>query len=176
LKSVDQSVLWLVIRSPLARQNLTKAATSDGVDPSRLVFTGFVPMEQHLARLRLADLFLDTMVYNGGATTSNALWAGVPVLSILGRHWVSRMSASALSAIGLKALITKNLDEYQQKAIALALDPPRLKALRQRLWDNRKTEPLFNTALFTRHFENAFHQMWHRHLDGQMPASIEVKP
>jgi predicted O-linked N-acetylglucosamine transferase (SPINDLY family) len=176
LKQVDGSVLWLAERSPLARRNLCRAAEMAHVDPNRLVFAGFVPLEDNLARLQLADLVLDTRIYNGGATTSNALWAGVPVLTLPGNHWVSRMSASALMAMGLPELITKNLEDYGRKAIELAMAPAKLKALRQRLGHRRLTSPLFNTRLFTQHIEKAYSHMWHRYLDGLKPASFKVEP
>lgn len=176
LKQVDGSVLWLVERSPLARRNLCRAAEIAHVDPNRLVFAGFVPLEDNLARLQLADLVLDTRIYNGGATTSNALWAGVPVLTLPGNHWVSRMSASALMAMGLPELIAKDSEDYGRKAVELAMAPARLKALRQRLRRRRSTAPLFDTRLFTHHIEKAYRHMWHRHLDGLKPASFKVEP
>ncbi len=174
LHRVPNSVLWLVERSALARQNLCRVAAEAGIDPSRLIFTGFVPMELNLARLKLADLVLDTRIYNGGATTSNALWAGVPVLTVLGRHWVSRMSASALHAVGLPELIARDLQTYEDMAVALAHDPQRLRELWHRLEEQRHTSPLFNTARFTRHVEKAFTQMWIRHCQGLPPASFHV--
>jgi predicted O-linked N-acetylglucosamine transferase (SPINDLY family) len=175
LKSIKGSVLWLVQRSGLAKDNLIRAAESGQVDPARLIFTGFLPLELNLARLRLADLVLDTRIYNGGATTSNALWAGVPVLTVRGSHWVSRMSESALVALGLPELVTSNLQNYQQLAIDLANHPTKLKALRNKLAKNRKIKPLFNTTLFTRHIESAFCAMWDRHANSLPPVALEVK-
>lgn len=176
LEQVDGSVLWLVERSPLARNNLCRAAETARVDPKRLVFTGFLPLEDNLARLQLADLVLDTRTYNGGATTSNALWAGVPVLTLPGGHWVSRMSASALTALGLPELIANDLEDYGRKAVELASAPAKLTALRRRLGHRRSTAPLFDTRLFTHHIEKAYTHMWHRHLDGLKPASFKVEP
>jgi predicted O-linked N-acetylglucosamine transferase (SPINDLY family) len=176
LKRVDHSVLWLVERSPVAKEKLQRAAGKADVDPERLVFAGFVPLEQNLARLQLADLVLDTLIYNGGATTSNALWAGVPVLTTLGNHWVSRMSASALHAIGLPELIARDVEDYGAKAVELALNPPKLSAVRERLRHQRLTAPLFDTPLFTRHMEKAFIHMWHRQVNGLAPASFKVQP
>lgn len=176
LKRVDHSVLWLVERSPVARENLRGAAGKADVDPARLIFAGFVPLEQNLARLQFADLVLDTLIYNGGATTSNALWAGVPVLTTLGSHWVSRMSASALTAIGLPELIAEDLEDYGRKAVELANAPHKLAAIRRRLWHQRSSTPLFDTPLFARHMEKAFTHMWHRHVNGLKPASFKVQP
>jgi predicted O-linked N-acetylglucosamine transferase (SPINDLY family) len=176
LQKVDHGVLWLVERSGEAIENLRRAAVQAKVDPARLIFTGFVPMDQNLARLRLADLVLDTVIYNGGATTSNALWAGVPVLSTLGGHWVSRMSASALHCTGLSELIAADLAQYEQIAVDLASNPERLQAIKQDLQRHRSTSALFNTALFTRHVEKAYGSMWQRHLCGLPPESFHVEP
>ena len=176
LKRVDQGVLWLVERSGQAIKNLRRAAEQAKVDPARLIFTGFVPMDQNLARLCLADLVLDTVIYNGGATTSNALWAGVPVLSTMGEHWVSRMSASALQCTGLSELIAADLAEYEQIAVELAANPDRLEAIRHRLQRQRSTSALFNTSLFTRHVEKAYGSMWQRHLCGVPPESFHIEP
>jgi predicted O-linked N-acetylglucosamine transferase (SPINDLY family) len=172
LRRVDKSVLWLVERSGKARENLRRAAGKAAVDPARLIFTGFAPMDQHLARLRLADLMLDTLIYNGGATTSNALWAGLPVLTTMGRHWVSRMSASALHCLGLDELIADDLDAYEHMAVELAQDTERLAAIRHRLQCQRSTSPLFDTAQFTRHVEQAYRYMWQRFAGGLPPESF----
>lgn len=176
LKQVENSVLWLVERAAVARNNLREAATNAGVDPDRLIFAQFVPLGENLARLQQhVDLVLDTMIYNGGATTSNALWAGVPVLTTLGIHWVSRMTASALNAIRLQELISRDLADYSQKAVDLARNPDKLAAIRERLWLGRTAAPLFNTSLFTHHLESAFKQMWQRHLKGLPPVSFKVQ-
>lgn len=174
LRQVDGSFLWLVKRSPLAQTNLRRAAESAGVDPQRLIFADFLPIEENLARLRLADLALDTLIYNGGATTANALWAGVPVLTMLGGHWVSRMSASALSAVGLPELIAGSLEDYGNKAVQLALHRDKLDALRTKLADHRQTWPLFDTPSFTRHMEQAYQYMYQRYLNRLKPAPFKV--
>jgi predicted O-linked N-acetylglucosamine transferase (SPINDLY family) len=175
LKQTDNSVLWLIGQSKQARSNLARAADKAEVDPSRLVFAGALSIDRHLARLKLADLALDTRRYNGGATTANALWAGIPVLTILGTHWVSRMSASALHAVGLPDLITHNLDDYKRLAICLAGNPDKLRRLHEQLTLKRFNTPLFNTRLFTQHIENAYRTMWQRHLHGLPPASFKVQ-
>jgi len=176
LKKVDSSVLWLIERSPLAKHNLKRAAIEAGVDPARLIFTGFVPLEENLARLRLADLVLDTLQYNGGATTSNALWAGVPVLTVLGTHWVSRMTASALHAIGMPELISPDRQTYEHMAIDLASHPGKRKALRRKLSIQRQCAPLFDTQLFTRHVEFAYRHIWKQYATGRKPLSFAVPP
>jgi protein O-GlcNAc transferase len=174
LKRVDNSVLWLVERDAHAVENLRHAAEKINVDPSRLIFTGFVPMDENLSRLQLADLALDTVKYNGGATTANALWSGVPVVTVLGNHWVSRMSASALQCMGLPELIAKDLGDYEQLAVALASNPDRLTSIRHRLQRLRSTSPLFNTTAFARRVESAYAAMWERHNQGLTPETFHV--
>lgn len=175
LKQVPGSVLWLYDRYTTANKNLRKAASNRGVDPDRLVFSTGLALEQHLARLKLADLALDTFTYNGGATTSNALWAGVPLVALLGTHLVSRMAASALMAVGLDALVAKTPDEYCRLAVDLALNPRRTKKFRDHLANNKDRCQLFNTPLFTRHMEQAFRMMWARFNDNRPPTSFSVQ-
>jgi protein O-GlcNAc transferase len=176
LKQTEPSALWLIQQNRASRSNLCRAAERAKVDPSRLVFAGAVSIDLHLARLKLADLALDTLTYNGGATTANALWAGVPVLAILGSHWVSRMGASALHAAGLDELVARSIDDYKQMAVALAASPDRLLALRQRLALLRRQGPLFDTRAFARHLETAYRAMWQRYSDGLGPVSFKVRP
>ncbi len=176
LKRTGKSVLWMVESSSLARENLRRAAQSARVAPERLIFTGFAPMDRHLARFQLADLMLDTVIYNGGATTSNALWAGVPVVTTMGGHWVSRMSASALHTIGLDELIADDLDAYERIAVELGTDPQKRTLLKLRLQRQRSASPLFDTALFARHVELAYQRMWERHEKGLPPKHFSVEP
>jgi protein O-GlcNAc transferase len=176
LKQVDGSVLWLAEQNSLARENLCFAAEKASLNSARLIFTDFMPHDHNLARLKLADLALDTCIYNGGATTSNALWAGVPVLAVLGNHWVSRMSASALKAAGLPELVARNLSEYGRIAVDLGRNPVKLETLRDKLAFQRQKSPLFNTRLFTRHMETAYAAMWQRCRNNQPPATFMVQP
>ncbi len=132
-------------------------------------------MDEHLARLRLADLALDTWIYNGGATTSNALFAGVPVIAIQGDHFASRMSSSSLTAIGLPELITHNFEEYEALAVRLAKDPKQLNEIKQKLEENRLKEPLFDTPRFVKNLEKAYKKMCEIFLKGEKPGQIEVK-
>ena len=131
-------------------------------------------MEEHLQRLQFADLMIDTRVYNGGATTSNALWAGVPVIPLLGNHFVSRMSASSLMAIGLPELITHTIEEYESLALSLANNPDQLQAIRKKLAKNRLVEPLFDTPRFVQNLEKAYKEMWQTFLAGERPRQITV--
>ena len=175
LKRVPRSVLWLLKRDETVEKNLIAFGLAEGVDPRRLVFAPPCPKPAHLARLGLADLCLDTRVVNGAATTSDALWAGVPVLTIRGGHFASRMSASILTAVGLPELITDSLEQYEDLAVELATVPGKLAQLRSKLARNRHTEPLFDTPRFVRNLENAFEQMWEIYRAGQSPRHITVR-
>jgi len=175
LKQVPESVLCLLRQSIIAERNLKQAARTHGIDPKRLIFANPLPLEEHLARLKLADLALDTRIYNGGATTSNALWAGVPVITLQGNHFLSRMSSSSLLAIGLPELVTRSLNEYEALAIRLARKPSELDAVSQKLSRNCFSEPLFDTPRFTLNLEKAYKMMWERHVHGERPRQIEVK-
>jgi predicted O-linked N-acetylglucosamine transferase (SPINDLY family) len=175
LRSVEGSVLWLKSPLPSAMGNLWREARARGVAPERLVFAPRVPQaEDHLARLRLADLFLDTLPYNAHATACDALWAGLPVLTCPGNAFPARVAASLLYAIGLPELVTSSLAEYEELALALARDPERLAAIKAKLMRNRDTEPLFNTARFTRDLETAYTMMWKRTQCGESPESFSV--
>jgi protein O-GlcNAc transferase len=176
LEKVEDSVLWLYVSNAAAERNLTKEAARRGIAPDRLVFATKTYYEVYLARLQLADLALDTLPYNGHATTSDALWAGLPVLTCLGTTFAGRVAASVLNAVGLSGLITRSLPEYQALALELATHPARLADLRARLERNRATCPLFDTDRFRRHIESAYVTMWERHQRGAPPASFPVQP
>ena len=160
LTATPGSVLWLLHLSVAARQNLLREAEQRGVDPERLVFASHVPRSEHLTRLTLADLALDTDVCSGHTTTSDALWAGVPVVACPGDTFPSRVSASLLSAAGAPELVTEDLGAYEGLALRLAQNPVELAALRERLAANRRTASLFDTPRFVHHLESAFGQMW----------------
>jgi predicted O-linked N-acetylglucosamine transferase (SPINDLY family) len=174
LKSIDGSVLWLLDDNPTATSNLQKEAQARGVDPSRLVFAKRMSLDEHLARLKLADLFIDTLPYNAHTTTSDALWAGLPVLTCMGESFASRVAASLLKAIDLPELITHSQQEYEAKAIELATNPALLKAIKDKLAANKLTKPLFDTKLFTKHLEAAYSSMYQRHQDGLPPDHVFV--
>jgi len=175
LKSVEGSVIWLIDDNPTATNNLMKEAESRGIDAHRLVFAKRMNLDDHLARHRLADLFLDTLPYNAHTTTSDALWAGLPVLTCTGISFASRVAASLLQAIELPELITNNEQDYQAKAIELATNPQILRELKAKLDSNRLSKPLFNAKLFTNHIESAYLTMYQRLLDGLSPVHIYVK-
>jgi predicted O-linked N-acetylglucosamine transferase (SPINDLY family) len=155
--------------------NLRQEAVARGVEPERLVFANSLPStEEHLARQRLADLFLDTLPYNAHATAINALWVGLPVLTCRGSTFAGRVGASLLEALGLPELITESLEEYEQRALELARDPRRLAAIRAKLARQKLSTPLFDTAGFCRHLESAYQQMYERHRRGEPPEHFAV--
>lgn len=175
LKAVDGSVLWLLETNTSAAHNLRQEAQVRGVEPSRLVFAKRMKLEDHLARHRAADLFLDTLPYNAHTTTSDALWAGLPVLTLMGQTFAARVAASLLTAMDLPELITHTQEDYEAKALELAQNPLQLARLKDKLERNRATSTLFNGQLFARHLEAAYAQMHKRHLSGERPEIIEVQ-
>jgi len=174
LHAVEGSVLWLFEGNAWAARNLRAEAAARGVAPERLVFAPRLPLAEHLARIGTADLFLDTLPYNAHTTASDALWAGLPVLTTPGRSFASRVGASLLRAVGMEELIAASPAEYEALALELARDPARLAALRQRLVAARPTAPLFDTPAFTRHLETAYTRMWQQHLAGKPPETFTV--
>jgi predicted O-linked N-acetylglucosamine transferase (SPINDLY family) len=175
LNEVEGSVLWLLEDNASATKNLRAEAQSRGVAPERLVFAKRIDLPRHLARHRAADLFLDTLPYNAHTTASDALWAGLPVLTCLGETFAGRVAASLLHAIGLPELISRDLGAYEARALELAANPEKLQLLRERLSENRLTQALFDTARFTRHIESAYAAMWERHRAGFPPEHIHVE-
>jgi protein O-GlcNAc transferase len=168
------SVLWLISNTALAELNLRREAARRGVESERLIFAKREPYPRHLARLALADLCLDTWPFNGGATTSDALWSGVPVVTRSGRAFASRMSGSLLHAVGLSELATQSFEQYEQLALSLAADSGALAAVRARLKDGRATGALFDTSRFSRRLESAYVRMWQRHELGEAVESFDI--
>lgn len=175
LRSVPRSVLWLLETNPLVKGNLRSEARKRGVDPERLIFAPIVPLAEHLGRHRHADLFLDTLPCNAHTTASDALWAGLPVLTCRGNTFAGRVASSLLAAVGLEELITESPEEYEQTALALARDPQRLTALRRKLQDNRQTRPLFDLPKLTGNIEAAYARMWQTWLAGESPAAFSIE-
>jgi len=174
LKSVPNSILWQW-SGYRARKNILKEARKRGVAKERIVFAKDLPKSDHLARLKLADIGLDTTICNGHTTTTDALWSGVPVITTMGQHFASRVSASMLKAVGLPELITRDTKEYEQLAIKLANNPEKLTALRSKLSANLKTEPLFDTKKLTKHLEKAYEIAYKNFNKGKAPKKIEIK-
>lgn len=176
LAAVPGSVLWLVEDNALVGKNLRAEAARAGIAPERLVFATRMDYPRHLARQRAADLFLDTWPYNAHTTASDALLAGLPVLTRIGSTFPGRVAASLLRAVGLPELVTESVAAYEALAIELGCDPSRLAALRMRLTANLATAPLFDTARTTRALEAAYLEMHRRRLEGQPPQPFAVKP
>ena len=174
LKQVDGSVLWLLADNATAASNLRKETEIKGVHSDRLIFAKRMLPPNHLARHRLADLFLDTLPYNAHTTASDALWAGLPVLTRIGETFAGRVAASLLTAINLPELITTTAQAYEMLAIELATNLEKLAAIKQRLAKNRLTTPLFDTALFTEHIEAAYTAMYERYQADLPPDHIYV--
>jgi predicted O-linked N-acetylglucosamine transferase (SPINDLY family) len=176
LKAVKGSVLWLFRDNGDAETNLRKQAAARGIDPSRLVFAGRISLNDHLARHRLADLFLDTLPYNAHTTASDALWSGLPVLTCRGNVFAGRVASSLLYAVGLSELVTYSLGEYEVLALRLATDCSLLRGFRDRLEHNRLRFPLFDSDRFCRHIESAYTTMWELWQRGEKPRSFSVVP
>ena len=166
LNKVERSVLWLFEDSPESTENLRNEAKKRGVESGRLVFAKRMPLEEHLARHRVADLFIDTLPYNAHTTASDALWAGLPVLTCTGDSFASRVAASLLNAIGLNELVTDSLRQYEDIAVEIGQSPDKINNIKTKLENHRLVYPLFNTGLFTRHIENAYSQMYDRYHKG----------
>jgi predicted O-linked N-acetylglucosamine transferase (SPINDLY family) len=176
LTRVDGSVLWLLRMNDAARDRLRSEATARGIDPGRLVFAEWAPPAQHLARHRLADIFLDTLPYNAHTTASDALWAGLPVVTCKGVAFPGRVAASLLTAIGLADLIAPDLAAYEALALRLATEPEFLADCGRRLGENRTTAPLFDIDHFRRHLEEAYAKMHELRRAGAAPQSFAVAP
>ena len=174
LTKVEGSVLWLLSSNPTTECNLKQEAQNRNVSPDRLIFAERMPMADHLARHCAADLFLDTFHYGGHTTTSDALWAGLPVVTRLGETFAGRVAASLLSAAGLPDLIAKNSSDYEKLALELAASPEMLTQARNRLNKNKWSCPLFDTARYTRNLESAFTLMWEKYETGAPPENITI--
>ena len=172
----DGSVLWLLDGGAEAERNLRREAEARGVDPRRLVFAPRLPLAEHLARHRLADLGIDTLPYNAHVTASDALWAGLPLLTCSGRTFASRVAASLLHALNLPELVTESLAEYEARAVAFARSPALLQSIREKLARQRSKGLLFDTEQYRRHIETAYETMWEMHLRGEEPRPFTVRP
>jgi len=163
LKKVPGSVLWLYQENSIAPNKLRQEAIKRGISGDRLVFAKRLPLDEHLARHRLADLFIDTLPYNAHTTASDALWAGLPVLTCMGEAFASRVAGSLLNALDLPELITESQQEFEALAVELATNPTRLEKIKHKLEKNRQLMPLFNTPLFTKHLEAAYTAIYERY-------------
>ena len=175
LKAVPNAVLWLLFENAETEKTLKKEAKKRSVNPKRLIFSKNIPLEQHLKRLPLADLMLDTQVYSGGATTTHSLRMGVPVITYAGKTYLSRMSAALLTTVGMDNLITKNLENYEKLAKDLAQNPQKLRRIKAKLTKNLSKSAIFDTREFVRNLEIAYGIIWKFYQTGRKPYSIELK-
>ena len=173
LKKTPNSILWLYRSNKFAEVNLKKEAKKAGIKPERLIFADSLENSKHLARIRLSDLALDTFTYNGHTTTSDCLWAGVPVVTLQGNHFASRVASSILTAAGLPELITKSQKEYENLAIELATNPKKLAAIHKSLILNHKSCPLFDTQEFVRNLERIYEKMYQTYTCDDKPRPIK---
>lgn len=174
LREVRGSVIWLLTDSEDARENLAMEATNAGVEPKRLVFAKRLPMDDHLARHQLADLFLDTLPYGAHTTASDSLWSGLPVLTVRGNSFASRVASSLLENVGLPELIAEDLRSYERLAVELGRDKTTVEYLRRKLKENLTAYPLYDTRTFTRNIEHAYMKMVDRHRNGLDPETFSL--
>ena len=175
LTKVKKSVLWLLDNGPVSNKNLLNEAKARGISENRLVFAERKSFEKYLAQLKYADIYLDTFTYNAGATASNVLWMGIPIITKIGNSYSARMASSLLKSIDLPELITTSSESYEKLALDLSTNPQKLKILKKKLKMNLKNKPLFNTKIFTKHFENGLEQVFENYMDGNNPKNIFVE-
>ncbi|QWE12813.1 glycosyltransferase family 41 protein [Polynucleobacter sp. AP-Titi-500A-B4] len=175
LQRVEKSVLWLFQDNPMAAKNLLSEAVKCGIPSDRIIFAKHMSPADHLARHRLADLFLDTLPYNAHTTASDALWSDLPIITVLGNAFPGRVAASLLKAIGLPELITQNPKEYEELAVSLATNPAALQQIKQKLIANKAKEPLFNTGLFTQNLEKVYATMYDHTFNSNPIEPIDIK-
>ena len=176
LNAVTGSVLWLYEVNRETINNIKNEANLRGISSERIVFADKMKKADHLKRMQLADLILDTRIYNGHTTTSDALWAGVPVVTMEGDHFASRVSSSLLHALDVPELVTTNIDDYTSLALNLSQNHQKLKSIREKIERNRLQSPLFNTTRFTSNLEVAYFSMWERYRANKIPAHITISP
>ena len=176
LRQVEGSVLWLMEGNGTALRNMQHEAEASGIARERIVFAPRINHDDHLARQRLADLFLDTLPCNAHTTAGDALWVGLPLVTCLGTTFAGRVAASLLHAVGLPELVTQSLGEYEALALKLANDATLLAAIKKKLARNRETYALFDTDRFRRHIEAAYIEMWEKHQRGEPPSAFAVSP
>jgi predicted O-linked N-acetylglucosamine transferase (SPINDLY family) len=172
LEKVKDSVLMIYVNNEFSQNNLIKEIVKRGIDPARLIFGDNLPRPEYLARYRVADLFLDTSPYNAGTTASDALRMGLPVLTLKGKSFNSREASGVISALNLPELITYSREEYESLAVEIARNPKKLQKIKEKLNENLKTAPLYDTPLFTKNLELAFKKMYQRHHKGLQPDHI----
>tara|TARA_B100001093_G_scaffold491445_1_gene531495 strand:- start:497 stop:2950 length:2454 start_codon:yes stop_codon:yes gene_type:complete len=174
LSKVKGSVLWLRRSNRIADQNIIKEAQKRNIVASRLVFADRIPMDEHLARHKFADLFIDTFSFNAHTTASEALWMGIPVITKTGQGFAARVAGSLLNAVGLSELVTETERDYEALIIDLATNPSKLANIKEKLATNLLSQPLFNTDLYTRHLEDGYYRAYQNYFEGNRPKNITV--
>ena len=175
LHKVENSVLWLLDNNEVSKNNLLKEAKARNINGDRLIFSKRTAHDRYLAQFNHADLYLDTFNYNAGATASSALWMGVPVLTMAGISYAARMASSLLKSIDLPELITTSIYDYEKLALELSTRPEKLNAIKEKLKKNRSEKPLFNTEMYTRHFEEGMSQVFNNFISGNKTKIIFIK-
>lgn len=174
LRRVPNSVLWLLRFPPYGEPRIYLEAESRGVDRSRIIFTDVAPKDVHIKRSALADLFLDTPMCNAHTTGCDTLWAGTPMVTLPLERMASRVAASLCCAIGCPEMVVSSQSEYEELAVNLALNPPKLRALREKVARNRLTEPLFDTPKWIRDFDRLVLKVWEKHVVGEAPHDFDA--
>jgi len=174
MREVPGSLLWMLEANETFHANLRAATEQEGISGTRLIFAPIIPIEDHLARLTLADLFLDTLPYNAHTTASDALWAGLPLLTCRGTAFAGRVATDLLLAMDMPELVTSNLNEYEKLALRLAREPALLGSLRDKIAANRPQSPLFDTGLYRRHLESAYRTMMEQRAHGARAFRVEA--
>ena len=175
LHKVENSVLWLLDNNEVSKNNLLREARARNINGDRLIFSKRTAHDRYLAQFNHADLYLDTFNYNAGATASSALWMGVPVLTMAGISYAARMASSLLKSIDLPELITTSIYDYEKLALELSTRPEKLNAIKEKLKKNRSERPLFNTEMYTRHFEEGMSQVFNNFISGNKTKNIFIK-
>ena len=175
LKKIEGSVLWLIKDSNEGANNLKKEANKRGINPDKIIFAKRMTISEHLARHKMADLFIDTFPYTAHTTCSDALWSGLPVITLMGQSFASRVSGSLLNAVGLNELITTTEKDYEDLIIRLATDSNQLKIIKNKLEKNKINQPIFNTKLYTKKIESAYKEIYKRYHSDLPLENIEIK-
>ena len=174
LKNINKSVLWLLKSNDIAMENLQIEAKKRGINPDRIIFADKIPIAEHLNRHKHADLFVDTFNYNAHVTTNDSLWAGLPVVTKEGSQFSARVSSSLLYSIGLEELVAKTNEDYERIITELAFDPNKLLLIKEKLFKNRSSKPLFNTELYAKNFESGLQEAYLRYTRGETLRNINV--
>ena len=175
LKKIKGSVLWLLEDNQTANLNLKKEASKRGIDSNRIIFGKKMPPEEHFARLKIADLWIDVFPYTAQSSCADALWSGLPVLTRKGKSFTSRGASSILNAIGLNELITDTEKKYEEMATRLAQNPKFFKEIKNKLKKNRLTKPLFDTKLYAKNIESAYTKIYERYYSNLSTKNFEIK-